>query len=1433
MPRTTVRRISWALVVVMVTNLFAPCLALASEREFDTVLSGLPVLPEKANEPFPADLVNQVASWTLKIFFDMMAKPEMLDLSFVPMVPDATLNKKVNIRIRNVTKGEAFGLVLQLNDLKAVQFNERTVIIVSSKDSTRDFGLKTRKIYKLIYTAPKKVKDFISSNTSLSKIINKDNLIANDDNQSLLCIDTDRNIAMIDSVVALLDQKPNKIEAKIPLSFLTGTEFTSAVAALGTDVQQRVNTKSIYYSEKGRSLVVYDSPDNVEFIKALVKKVDLPAKQVLIDTSIMTVNSSFSRQMGIELKSTGFYIDSLDRLLNQNRLNAYLRGESGSGTVTGGTGSSASASVSGGTVQLTSAAQITYMLSKAGGQTLANPKIRTLDGERASITIGDIIVVRIISQTQQQAATGQSAVSQNVTPQEVTTGVQLSVKPTIHHDKTVTLELTVSNDTPTSIKDYGVDRSTTNSSSKLRVKDSETVILGGFINKKDSDDKTPVPFLGEVPILRSIFNKNQTSKQSSELVLLITPYILEYLINPNTGEAELPRIDGKDEDQKKERPQQLSELPDSSRSEKNRSFLRKPSGEPLVRNIYDNKGHVLLKHSLASSSGNTGAKETESLTAADREGTDPVQDVAVQKTAGNVVVDRGRPIATFRAGATAGGAEPRLASGSSEVGTLDRYEKAVAGASDWLKRSVESGERITWGNKPLPQGEEFKNKGKLSTEQKIATVPSPATLDRFSRAVRDSAEWKDGVVSARRQNQPDRMAEYGLMGRYKEKVADVQSWGAQVINMKTESPDPSVDPDEKPAPVVSSTKSGVPTGSPSPISAGRGRPDRAIDSFRNASIASGPEVQVPAVDRKGRLSTSAVRSNGTPGLGDGEPRANSTGPVSGRTSSDRVDASAASSGGNPVIEKLLASHRSRSIAIERPVVPSSFGSSAVPRSLGSTIVFANGASCAPIGTSVYGAASSATTNPDRAAGASVARRLRSLTCQLETGPILAPDPVGLPARVNPPQESASESVSPGDEVPLSEIKGTKRAVAWAKRRAGKPLGESSVLANLNSTVSTIEARSTGESLSARARPFQEAATGGSAVSRLVKEKGRSSIEPAERPASDLGQDSAHAAARRIQHLGSSRSDLKSRVEALTEQLSSDDEPSTAPANPRLAINVKRAQSVTKSRSPEKSRPSDDGAVKEPAPEVVTEERPASSRFFDRASFSSSTKRFALSSGKLAPQSESSRSADDQTHESPPESSTKRKTLSMEQSDRVADARRTLARLKRPSLGAGEAKEAKEDGDGQVDQKCATSQSRAEESVDLSGDLQGAMARLRAMARKRPAKSPLLADSRGSTWASSIAQADEAREERPARTSRARRTSEAAELSGTIDGQVTKRGQASPARSEESDSDGDDGEVVRAKPSLAPIVRSDRRGTSGDGENFEALVNDLDRKLGGI
>lgn len=470
-------------------------------QQIDTLVSNLPLLPpEKATKRFDQPL--GLTGITVEQFLALMAQKPFLDLNIVIAASGAGLKAPVDIYLTDLTLGEVFNLVLQLNSLKAIRFSQNTLIIVNANDQ-RSFGVKQQRLYRLTYTTPKAVVDFIRANTSISGLIDTKTLIQDEKQGTLLVIDAPDRIKVLDHVVSLLDAKPHKITARIPVSHLDKADVDAAINNLPAEIKDRLETNKLVFSENGRTIIAYDTPEDVALLRDLIRHIDIGKKQALIDCSIMEIAQTLARDIGLQLAQSQLSVTSLDKIWNLDR----LRRDVGTTAVTG--------------------TNLSYLLQRQGGNTIANPKIRVVDKEQASINVGQVRNVRV--QTA-QFSTNQLNTSQQTTfnTQEVPIGVTLNVTPEIHNDGTVTLELDIQDEEIISIQDFGVDRTTRNSNTTLRTRDAETVILGGFINRAISYDSSPIPVLGRLPLLKNFFRRNQRSKLASELVILLTPYVLDY-----------------------------------------------------------------------------------------------------------------------------------------------------------------------------------------------------------------------------------------------------------------------------------------------------------------------------------------------------------------------------------------------------------------------------------------------------------------------------------------------------------------------------------------------------------------------------------------------------------------------------------------------------------------------------------------------------------------------------------------------------------------------------------------------------------------------------------------------------------------------------------------------------------------------------------------
>ncbi|HET7434006.1 MAG TPA: secretin N-terminal domain-containing protein [Thermoanaerobaculia bacterium] len=174
--------------------------------------------------------------------------------------------------------------------------------------------------------------------------------------------------------------------------------------------------------------------------------------------------------------------------------------------------------------------QATYSLLKTLGdsQLLANPELRISEGEKATLHIGQRIPVPVSTFTSVAPGTGTSGTYAPVTSyQYQDVGIKVSMEPRVHHNREVTLKLTVE------VSNVGAETvegqptfATRTIESTIRLKDGETNFLAGLIQTNDSTSSTKTPFLGELPFIGRLFTRSSTDHSRTDLVLTMTPHIV-------------------------------------------------------------------------------------------------------------------------------------------------------------------------------------------------------------------------------------------------------------------------------------------------------------------------------------------------------------------------------------------------------------------------------------------------------------------------------------------------------------------------------------------------------------------------------------------------------------------------------------------------------------------------------------------------------------------------------------------------------------------------------------------------------------------------------------------------------------------------------------------------------------------------------------------
>jgi general secretion pathway protein D len=178
----------------------------------------------------------------------------------------------------------------------------------------------------------------------------------------------------------------------------------------------------------------------------------------------------------------------------------------------------------------------TYSLLKTYGNSelLANPELRISEGEKATLHIGQRIPVPVTTVAGYNPGSGNNQGNNLVTPytsfQYQDVGIKVAMEPRVHHNREVTLKLTVEVSNQGNPVEFAGQRQPTFATrtieSTIRLKDGETNFLAGLIqtNKVKSEVKTP--FLGDLPFIGRLFTNEHRDETRTDLVLTMTPHII-------------------------------------------------------------------------------------------------------------------------------------------------------------------------------------------------------------------------------------------------------------------------------------------------------------------------------------------------------------------------------------------------------------------------------------------------------------------------------------------------------------------------------------------------------------------------------------------------------------------------------------------------------------------------------------------------------------------------------------------------------------------------------------------------------------------------------------------------------------------------------------------------------------------------------------------
>ena len=274
------------------------------------------------------------------------------------------------------------------------------------------------------------------------------------------------------------------------------------------------------------SLVVTDYAENISKIKDLLKNLDVMPIQVLIEVQIVSMSNSEFKNLGASINSMNYNPTSGGFVYSYNG--------SGGGTATTNTGANQFG------VDYTYRAfdgslQINSLIQKSKGRVLASPSISTLSGLEARILIGEQVPYKNIT-TSSNGNTQSTAFA--------SAGTTLNVTPTVSPDGFITMKIHPEVSQVIAILDAGPRIKTTSADATVRVRNKQTFVIGGLINRTDTQNNSKDPIISSVPVLGWLFQSNDRQHDDSQVVVFITPYIIhsvEGTVSRRSFERKMPK----------------------------------------------------------------------------------------------------------------------------------------------------------------------------------------------------------------------------------------------------------------------------------------------------------------------------------------------------------------------------------------------------------------------------------------------------------------------------------------------------------------------------------------------------------------------------------------------------------------------------------------------------------------------------------------------------------------------------------------------------------------------------------------------------------------------------------------------------------------------------------------------------------------------------
>lgn len=324
---------------------------------------------------------------------------------------------------------------------------------------------------------------------------------------------------------ALQLQTEKQIEQLAPLQ----SEFIQVNYAKAQNMSDLILTKGANYlsprgsvsvDERTNTLLVQDTAKKLDSIRQMVNRLDIPIRQVLIESRVVVADNGFTDELGVKF--------GVSDLGSQTSISGDQTGSDalifGANPQDRSLAVNLPVSEAAGSIGLTFArlaegtildVELSALESESRGEVIASPRVFTTNNNEAYIESGEQIPYLQASSAGNTSITFKKAV------------LSLKVTPQITPDDRIILDLQINQDTRGEDTVFGPAINTREVGTRVLVENGETIVLGGVYQQRVNREVTKVPLLGDLPGIGALFRSTADSSAKQELLMFVTPKIVK------------------------------------------------------------------------------------------------------------------------------------------------------------------------------------------------------------------------------------------------------------------------------------------------------------------------------------------------------------------------------------------------------------------------------------------------------------------------------------------------------------------------------------------------------------------------------------------------------------------------------------------------------------------------------------------------------------------------------------------------------------------------------------------------------------------------------------------------------------------------------------------------------------------------------------------